>query len=221
MIARIGTSASPRAMAASRSVVQRRRWYAATGESPESVPPGEGGEENVEELPSWAVTRLQTLEERLKEVNQESASRRHRLNELETALKDLQTAQQKRLAEQGNYEELARQRASEVEQLRPYEERAKTLEQIIRASNDARIAQVREDVRALVPSDYAPEKLSSWLDANWSRLTTKPAPDLDAGAGSSGGRTIRLSDEEKAVARRFGMTDEQYIAAKQRSAREG
>lgn len=220
MITRIRTSASPRAMAAGRSLAQRRRWYA-VGETPDSVPPSNGGEEDDEALPSWAKTRLQSLEERLKEVNQESASRRHRLNELETSLKDLQSAQQKRLAEQGNYEELARQRAAEVEALRPYEERAKSLEGIIRASNDARIAQVREDVRALVPTDYAPEKLASWLDANWSRLTTKPAPDLDAGAGTSGGRTIRLSDEERAVARRFGMTDEQYIAAKQKAAREG
>jgi len=186
------------------------------------TPAAEGGtQQDLSGLPEWAQKRFADLEARLTDVNKESAGRRHRLNELETAMKSLSESQQKRLAEQGNYEELARQRAAEVEILKPYEERAKTLEGIIRASNDARIGQVREDLRALVPGDYAPEKLATWLDANWQRLTAKIAPDLDAGAGAAGRKAASLSDEERTAARRFGMTDEQYLAAKAKAAREG
>lgn len=186
---------------------------------PTTPPPATG--EDVSALPEWAQQKFTALEQRLSDVNNESAGRRHRLAELETTVKQLTETQQKRLAEQGNFEELARQRAAEVETLKPYEERAKSLEGIIRASNDARIAQVREDLRALVPADYAPEKLATWLDANWSRLTVKAAPDLDAGAGTANGRTMKLTDDEKTSARRFGLTDEQFIAAKLKVAREG
>jgi hypothetical protein len=186
------------------------------------TPAAEGGTPNdVSGLPEWAQKRFADLEARLSDVNKESASRRHRLNELETTLKGLSESQQKRLAEQGNYEELARQRAAEVETLKPYEERAKSLEGIIRASNEARVGQVREDLRALVPGDYAPEKLATWLDANWQRLTAKIAPDLDAGAGAASRKAANLSEDERATARRFGMTDEQYISAKAKAAREG
>lgn len=182
-------------------------------------PPATG--EDVSALPEWAQQKFSQLEQRLSDVNNESAGRRHKLAELETTVKQLTDAQQKRLAEQGNFEELARQKAAELETLKPYEERAKTLEGIIRASNDARIAQVREDLRALVPADYAPEKLATWLDANWSRLTVKAAPDLDAGAGTAAGRTMKLTDEERTAAHRFGLTDEQFLASKQKLAREG
>lgn len=186
------------------------------------MPAAEGGTQNdVSGLPEWAQKRFADLEARLSDVNKESASRRHRLAELETTLKGLSESQQKRLAEQGNYEELARQRAAEVETLKPYEERAKALEGIIRASNEARIGQVREDLRALVPGDYAPEKLATWLDANWQRLTAKIAPDLDAGAGAASRKAVSLSEDERATARRFGMTDEQYINARGKAAREG
>lgn len=179
-----------------------------------------GSGEDLTSLPEWAQQKLTVLEQRLSEVNNESAGRRHRLNELEATVKQLNEAHQKRLAEQGNFEELARQRAAELETLKPYEERAKTLEGIIRSSNEARIGQVREDLRALVPADYAPEKLAAWLDANWSRLTVKSAPDLDAGAGTAKARAT-LSDEERTAARRYGMTEEQFIAARQKTAREG
>lgn len=172
--------------------------------------------EDVNALPEWAKQKLTALETKLSDVNSESAGRRHRLNELETQVKQLTEAQQKRLAEQGNFEELARQRAAEAEALKPFEERAKALEGVIRASNDARIAQVREDLRALVPADYAPEKLATWLDANWSRLTVKAAPDLDAGAGTAKGRAIKLTDAEREQAKLFGMTEDQYAAAKQK-----
>ena len=191
-----------------------------TNTPPTPTPPA-APSEDASALPEWAQQKLRAMEERLGEVNNESAGRRHRLNELEATVKQLTEAQQKRLAEQGNFEELARQRAAELETLKPYEERAKTLEGIIRASNDARIAQVREDLRALVPADYAPEKLATWLDANWSRLTVKAAPDLDAGAGTAAGRTMKLTDEERTAARRFGLTDEQFLASKQKLAREG
>ena len=99
--------------------------------------------------------------------------------------------------------------------LAPYRERADALESMIRDSNKSRIESIPEDMQPLVPTDYAPEKLASWLDANLSRLTKPIAPKLDGGASGSGS-AISLTDEEKQVARDTGVSFEDYAKYKQR-----
>jgi len=162
---------------------------------------------SIDTLPTWA-------QEMIRELRDEAAQRRLALKSQE---EESRKRDQARLAEEGKWKELAETRFSELSKLQPYQERAETLEGIIRKSNETRIARIREELRGLVPTEYAPEKLSSWLDTNWERLTTKPAPDLDAGAGGSGGTTpVRLTEEERQMAARFGMTPEQYAITKAR-----
>jgi 2-iminoacetate synthase ThiH len=100
----------------------------------------------------------------------------------------------------------------------PYQERATTLEKIISESNARRIGQIPEVMRTLVPS-LPPEQQAAWLDQNWSLLTQRQAPNLDAGAGGSG-RTVTLTDEQRQTAKRAGMTEEQFIAALKKAGRQ-
>jgi len=130
----------------------------------------------------------------------------------------IEAASRKKLEEQGNYQEVRAQLQAEIEALKPSAERAATLEQIIRESNEARIGRVPEAMRSMIPVDYAPERLQAWLNANEALLTKKPAPNYDAGAGAgsngSGTRQPELTAEELNIAKRMKMSPEQYQAAK-------
>lgn len=164
---------------------------------------------DISTLPSAA-------QEYIKQLRSEAAERRVQLKKQE---EEQRRREQERLAEQGKFKELAESRAAELEKIKPYMERAESLESMIRESNKKRVEQVPESMRALIPSDYAPEKLSAWLDSNWRLLTAPVAPDLDGGAGGTGGRrTPQLTREQKAMARAAGMTEEQYAKALQRAA---
>lgn len=172
--------------------------------TPQSNPTGTQQPGRLEDLPEAA-------QKMIKELRQEAASYR-------VELRKLQEAQQQRLAESGNFKELAEQRAAELAALQPFKEQAETLEKMIRESNTSRINSVREDMRALTPVDYSPAQLAKWLDANLTRLTTPPAPNIDAGAGQGGGTAVvRLTDEQKQMAARFGMTEAQYVESLKRA----
>lgn len=208
------------------SLALRRAWYSSDGLDPESPkgdapkstgnggtpPPPEMG--RIEDLPSWA-------QDEIKKLRNESAQRRVKLNELEEQERSFARREQARLAEEGKFKELAESRAAELAKLQPYQQRAEALETMIRESNTRRIEQVREDMRTLIPTDYPPEKLSGWLDANWTRLMPRQAPETDAGAGGAGGsgKSVTLTAEEKAMAAKTGMTEEQYIKAKEKAGR--
>lgn len=129
---------------------------------------------------------------------------------------NLTAAQRKQLEEDGKFRTIAEQQAVDLARLKPIEERAATLEKIIRDSNEARVKNVPDQFKNMIPLEYAPEKLQAWLNANESLLTKPPAPNYDAGAGGSGGGsgTPKLTAEEIDIAKRSGLTPEQYAAAK-------
>ena len=75
----------------------------------------------------------------------------------------------------------------------------------VEVTEDGKVKGVEEAVKALVDNGRLP-------------LTTKPkAPNLDGGAGSGerGGDSKPLTEAEKAMAARLGLTPEQYQAGKQ------
>lgn len=176
----------------------------AAQDAPPTSQPTQPG--RVEDLPEWA-------QKLIRETRAEAAERR-------VQLQQLSAAQQQKLIEEGNFKALAEQRAAELAALTPIKERAETLEKMIRESNSSRIATVREDMRALIPVDYPPERLAGWLDANMTRLTTPNAPNIDAGAGAgNGGKTLpSLTPQEVEIARLAGMKPEQYAQQKAKQA---
>lgn len=191
---------------------QRRTWRAdsPTDQSPDtppSVPNASADSEGkIDDLPSWAQTQLKAL-------RAEAAARRVELKKFE---QESAQREQARLIEEGKFKELAEKHGSEVARLKPYEERVSALEGAIRKSNEARISRIREDMRAIVPTDYSPEKLADWLDANLDKLTSPRAPELDAGA-SGGVVSTSLTPAEREFAREFGLTDEEYLKSKQKA----
>ena len=92
------------------------------------------------------------------------------------------------LAEQGKYKELYEQSVAERDALKAKADAAEAYEQRITAQNTARIQALPEKMRKLVPADYAPAKLSAWLDDNAENLTSAPLPALDAGKQGGAGK---------------------------------
>ena len=162
---------------------------------------GDDGEIDLSTLPPAAQKYIKSL-------RAEAAEKRKALQAMAT---ETSKREQERLQAEGKWKELAEARERELMGLKPYEERASTLETILKQQNAARIAQIPEDMRTIIPSDYAPERLSAWLDSNFAKLTRPIAPNIDAGAGGMGGTPpMKLSDDEMAIARKVGLTAEQY-----------
>lgn len=150
----------------------------------------------------------------IRELRQEAANNRRRAQELESAMNtertQVQEREQQRLAAEGNFRALAEQHERRAKALEPYEARARALEEKIAAGNAARIANIPETDQSLVPKGLSPEDLAAWLDTNYARLTARRAPNLDGGAGTGGNGATALTDEQRAMAKRFGLTEEQY-----------
>lgn len=158
---------------------------------------------NIETLPSKA-------QEYIRQLREEAAANRVKAKQ---EAEERQRREQQALAEQGKWKELAEARQRELEQFKGYQERAETLEGLIRKSNQARIERIPEDMRALVPADYlTPDQLNAWLDANEARLVKPTAPNTDAGAGAGGGGSqVRLTEDQKNLARALGISEDKMI----------
>ena len=97
--------------------------------------------------------------------------------------------------------------------MKAIEERSTQLENVIRQLNEERIKAVPESMRGIIPTDYPPEKLQEWLVKNAALLVKEPAVNFDACAGGSGGSPVlpvKLTQEQKEMARLAGMTEKEY-----------
>lgn len=163
-----------------------------------------------------AMRIITALEKRLGERDATIEQQKANINTLGERITAIEAASRKKLEEQGNFSELKTQLQAEIEALKPTAERAAALEKILRESNEARIKNVPEQIRSMIPMDYPPERLQKWLADNEALLSKPPAPNFDAGAGAGAGQGIvtpKLTDEQKQLAKKVGMTDEQYAAA--------
>jgi len=182
------------------SLLRWRAWYA-----DDEQQGGEGQNQDGGYNPATledAQKIIAALQKRVGERDAQIGQLRQSNSGLDERLKAIEDAQKQRLEKQGDFEELARQRAAEIETLKPTAERAKALEGVIRESNEARIKRVPETMRSIVPADYPPEKLQAWLNANEALLTKPPPPNFDAGAGNGSGGSgtknqIKVTDADK------------------------
>lgn len=153
----------------------------------EDVSPQQG---DISSLPQWAQDLISSTRD-------EAAKRRIELKKRE---EDAKQREQERLAEEGKWRELAETRQKQLDELNPYRERAESLESMIRQSNETRIEMIPDEWKSVVPTDYTPERISAWLDANLERLRTPKAPNLDGGAGGGGGSSIKVTEEDRRAA---------------------
>lgn len=161
---------------------------------------------SVEELRK----ELESAKARIKELNKEAADRRHEA-------KREAEARQRLLEEQGEYKPLYEEAKSRLEGYQTLEQRTQSLESVIQAGNEARIAQIPEHMRTLVPEGLTPEGVSKWLDKNLHVLTVPPAPQTDAGVQGNPAAGVKLSSEELEAAAIMEMTPEEYAEYKKSS----
>lgn len=163
-------------------------------------------------LPEWARAEVENLRARLSDVNNESAERRIRLKEMNERMAALEADRQTRLTEA----EKLKEAEAQLNSLRQFEDRAKALEARITESNAQRVTALPEHLRGLVPVDeLSPEKLAGWLDKNESILRKPIAPSLDGGvSGGGGAKTPELTEEERRIAKRTGVSEDDYAKRK-------
>lgn len=136
----------------------------------------------------------------------------HRLNSREAAdrieIKKLkqqaQQAEEKRMADQAEWQKLAETRATKLDELAPVAEQFEELKTAFAAVIDSKLAQIPEDVRKAqvdpVRAVMTPVQFSKWLDAALPTLSARKAPDLEAGAGGRAGKKPLGTTDLKRVA---------------------
>lgn len=154
-----------------------------------------GAQSAAEEIPFDSLPPF--WQEQFNSLRHENGKMRNRAKEIE---QEARKREQERLAQEGKWRELAETRQKQLDELNPYRERAESLESMIRQSNETRVEMIPDEWKSVVPTDYSPERLSAWLDANLERLRTPKAPNLDGGAGGGGGSSIKVTDEDRRAA---------------------
>lgn len=150
----------------------------------------------------------------------EVIAEREQLRKERAALLAIQQAEnEKRLQDQQEWQKLAEQYKSELEQVKPLAQRVNEFEEALRNTAAAQIEQLPEDMRPLVPEYDDPRQTLDWLNKNAARLMRQPAPGTDAGVRGDGKNGVAgLTDAEKAIARRLRISDDDY--AKQKALRQ-
>jgi len=181
-----------------------------------------------EPKPIDLMTYSEQAQEYIRELRRENKERREygerlqaQLNDLSTRLEAIDNQRVQQMEQDGNWRELAVSREQRITELQPVAERAKALEQLIRANNESRIAALPERARKAIPTMLAPEVLAQWLD-EYSVLFTAPAPpEMDGGKGTRVGRgdgrphgvtQADIDQAEFARSQGFNVTAEQIAA---------
>ncbi len=156
----------------------------------------------------------------VQQLRQEAANYRTQIKKQEAAQ---QKAREAELAQKEEWKQLAEERAAQLAEYTPIKEQYEAMIDNLKASNEKRIETVPEDRRSLIPEYSDPSKLAAWLDANAALLSMKPqAPNIDGAAGTGqrpGASPVVLSDDEIAIAKKMGMTPEQYAESKAKIAK--
>jgi hypothetical protein len=200
------------------NLAKRRAWFAdGDGQQDGGAAGGQGanGKTPIESLPP-------DVQDYIKELRGEAKAAREERASIKQQLDSLNAGRQTELQKQGQWETIAKEKEAEAARLKAFEERATNLEKMFRASNEERIKTIPDNKKNLVlplVDVMPPEKLQEYLNANPDLFVKQPAPDYDAGAGaggSGGGHAVKLTPEELAMAKRIGVTPEEFMKAKAR-----
>lgn len=202
-----------------RSLAKRRIWFTDDDKGSDKDDKGtgsgsssQGGSEGGQKYDDPAARAL-ALEKRLLERDAE-------LERIKSQNAELQSFRDKKLQDDGNWQEVAQNRLSELDGLKPKAERLDAMLNRISERNKERIAALPEDKRAAVEmlvERLKPEEMADWLDTAGPLFQQPKAPGTDVGRGAGVGGTgqpVVLSDAEREMAKRSRMTEEEYLAAK-------
>ena len=150
---------------------------------------------------------------RFDEVNDKAKALEARLAALETEQKAQLEAQ---LAEQGKYKELAEQRAKQLAEAQSKADKLEAYEATLQKLLDAEVEAIPEDKRGMIPAPLSTEQKLDWIAQNKAHLVKQAPPSIGAGIrGGSQEKSVEISQEEAATAKKFGMTAEEYAKYKQ------
>jgi hypothetical protein len=143
---------------------------------------------------------------RFQEVNNEKKKLADQLQKLMDAESQRQQAE---ALKAGDFQKV-------IDDLKPKAERVDALESTLKKYLEAELATVPDQFKGLVPGGDVTMQLEWIRQAKATGLFGRtPAPNTDAGAvGDPKPSTVKLSEMEQQMARRFGMTDEDYIKFK-------
>jgi len=129
-----------------------------------------------------------------------------------------QESERKRLESEKNFQLLYEQSKSRVVELEGQVESVDEIETALDETLQAQLAELTADARELVPDELTTAQKLRWLARNRARLMKPKAPEgIGAGKRSSvktAQKAVALTDAEKEIARRFGMSEEEYAKQK-------
>ena len=166
----------------------------------------EGQEPEAKKVPSAKENSVPLS--RLNEVIADRNSVRKELDELKAQIAE---ANRKQAEMQGNYKSL-------YEEAAPKAKLADELEKTLKNVLEVQIAEIPEKLRSLVPSTLSPSQQLEWIAKNRELLTKPRGAPIGSGAGGrtpeKGEDEVELSDEEKAWAKSFGVSEKDYAKHK-------
>ena len=122
---------------------------------------------------------------------------------------------EKRLAEQNQWKELAEKRGAELTEAQGKAAKVAEYEKTLESLLEKQVGEIPEEKRALIPTYGTTQQRLEWIAANRAILTAPKPFDIGAGRqGGAEGKKIELTAEELEVARKFGMTPEDYAKYK-------
>lgn len=190
---------------AGKSLLMRRSWYSDPPEDPKDESSEKPKGDAVDPLDAWVRTlpveaqagALAVVSE-LRTTRAEAKDRRLKLEDadrLKTGADEQRRKEEEtRLAQQGEWEKLATERAAQIETLKPYQAEAAKLLEALTGMLDKRLESVPDHLRPLVKAMLPIEALS-WLDANADKLNPPSAPDGDGGKRGDGKKPPLNADE--------------------------
>lgn len=164
--------------------------------------------------PTTPDSELMIPKSRFDDINRRAKEAEAKLQQLEA---ERQAELEKRLEEQQKWKELADKRAAQLAEAERKAAKADEYEIEMKSYVEESIGKIPDDMKSMVP-DGSIEQQFKWLKRNYEKLMKPTAPPTGAGARGAGGSTtqIELSPEEQQIARKFGMTDEEYFKYKEK-----
>jgi len=200
----------------------------------EEAQPTQPTENNVVAISSEGTQKTEPATEnmipqsRFSEVNEARKAEAAKAAELAAKVAAYEAAERQREEEaakkRGEYDRLLAERDAKIKALLGEAERVEHLTAALQETIAARVEEIPEDMRSLVPGFSDPRDTLAWLNTNMDRLR-KPAPvKLDMNAHSTAPLTsktpiIELTEEEAYFAELLGNDPKEVAAIKARRQR--
>lgn len=156
---------------------------------------------NFDSLPDWAQSQI-------KDLRKENAGHRKGKQAAEKAAQD---AEDKRLADQQEWQTLAEKRQVELDGLKPLQERIEGYQETVQKILTTRLTEYGETAKVAVENlPGKPDALAQlqWLEANVALFATPRVPDTDAAKRNQDKRSDATDEDVQEFAARMGVNPE-------------